>query len=140
MRRIGQAMPDTQRLRWLELLSYIHALVYHDRAPSEHQGLQQTIESSVKTDTHRQEVIEMRRTIADELRAEGFDRGRQESAIATRQQTLLRLLRRRFGEVPAAVEAVINATKDIPRLDAWLDQVVTALTLEAVGIRPEEAP
>jgi hypothetical protein len=27
-----EAMPAAQRLRWLELLSYVHALVYHERS------------------------------------------------------------------------------------------------------------
>jgi hypothetical protein len=58
-------MPDAERLRWLELLSYIMALVSHARDPSEWLELQKTIESSVRTDIHRQEIFEMRRTIAE---------------------------------------------------------------------------
>jgi hypothetical protein len=53
----------------------------------------------------------------------------------------LRQLQRRFGEVPAASAAVINATKDVPRLDTWLDRFATAATLEDVAIHPPaEAP
>jgi hypothetical protein len=50
------------------------------------------------------------------------------------QQTLLRLLKRRFGNVPAAVRATIRGTHDPKQLDEWLDQVVTAATLDDVGI------
>ena len=87
-----ETMPQAERRRWLELLSYIMALVYHVREPSEWPSLQQAIEASVQTDEHRQEVFEMRRTIADELEERG--------AIKNRQQTLIRLLKRRFGACP----------------------------------------
>ena len=68
----------------------------------------------------------MRRTIADELEERG--------AIRNRQQTLIRLLKRRFGDVPDGLSSTIRATNDPERLDAWLDQVVTAETLEEIGI------
>ena len=121
-----ETMPDAERLRWLELLSYIMALVYHARDPSERPKLQKTIESSVRTDIHRQEIFEMRRTIADELKEEG--------ALKIRRQVLLRQLKRRFGNVPAAVSATIRATHAPEQLDEWLDQVVTVKTLDEIGI------
>jgi hypothetical protein len=92
--------------------------------------LQQAIEASVRTDEHRQEVFEMRRTIADELKEEGAKKG----ALTTRQQTLIRLLKRRFGDVPDELSSTILATNDPEQLDEWLDQVVTAETLDEVGI------
>jgi hypothetical protein len=121
-----ETMPEAERLRWLELLSYIMALVYHAREPSERPRLQKTIESSVRTDVHRQEIFEMRRTIADELEEKG--------AIKKSRETLLRQLKRRFGNVPAAVSATIRATHDPEQLDEWLDQVVTVKTLDDIGI------
>ncbi len=124
-----ETMPDAERLRWLELLSYVMALVYHVREPSERPSLQKAIESSVSTDEHRQEVFEMRRTIADELKEEG--RGK---AIKNRQQTLIRQLKRRFSDVSVAVSATIRATDDPEQLDEWLDLVVTAESLDDVGI------
>ena len=119
-------MPATERLRWLELLSYVMALVYHVREPSEWPGLQNAIEASVQTDEHRQEVFEMRRTIADELEERG--------ALKKSQQTLIRLLKRRFGDLPDELSSAIRATNDPEQLDDWLDQVVTAETLDQVGI------
>jgi hypothetical protein len=50
------------------------------------------------------------------------------------RETLLRLLKRRFGNLPAAVSATIRATDDPEQLDEWLDQVVTTATLDDVGI------
>ena len=49
--------------------------------------MQQAIEASVQTDKHRQDVFEMRRTIADELKEEGA----KEGALKKSQQTLIRL-------------------------------------------------
>jgi hypothetical protein len=121
-----ETMPKGERLRWLELLSYIMALIYHVREPSEWPSLQQTVEASVQTDEHRQEVFEMRRTIADELE--------EKSAIKTRQQTLIRLLKRRFGDVPDEPLSTIWATNDPEQLDEWLDRFATAEALDEVGI------
>jgi hypothetical protein len=129
-----ETMPPEERLRWLELLSYIQALVYHERDPSERQGLRETIETSLQTEEHRLEVSKMGRTIADELREEGIKKGRKEGEIRGRRQTLLRLLRKRFGEVSPQIVDTIEATEDIKQLDTWLDRVLTARTLEQMKI------
>jgi hypothetical protein len=73
-------------------------------------------------------------TMADFLRAEGRKEGRRAEQIHSRQQTLVRQLRRRFGRVPRATEQLIRATQDTARLDGWLDNFATAQTLTDVGI------
>ena len=73
-----EAMPRCERIRWLELLSYIHALVYHERDPLEHQNCREAIESSVRTDEHRQEVfVPDRENIEDGEHRDGRTRQRQ---------------------------------------------------------------
>ncbi len=62
-------------------------------------------------------------TIAETLITRGKAEGKAE--------TLLRLLRRRFGDVPAPEEARIRAAA-LADLDAWLDAVLDAESLEAV--------
>jgi hypothetical protein len=52
--------------------------------------------------------LEMRRKIADELEEKG--------ALKNRRQVLLRLLKQRFRNVPAAVSAIIQATHDPEQL------------------------
>jgi hypothetical protein len=54
--------------------------------------------------------------------------------IQTRQQTLVRQLRKRFGSVPSDVVRVVEATDDVDQLDNWLDRFATAQTLEELGI------
>jgi hypothetical protein len=130
-----EEMPAAERERWLLLLSYVQALVYHDRPEAEHEGLREMIVDSVGTDPRREEVETMTRTIADALR----DEGRQEGEVRSLQRTLVRQLRRRFGRLPRAVEQVIRGTDDVARLDAWLDEVVSAATLDEVGIPPADS-
>lgn len=80
----------------------------------------------------------MGKTIADQLKEEGARegerrgerRGERNAAIMTRQQTLVRLLKKRFGEVPTGMTDTIRATRDVQQLDRWLDQCVTVERLD----------
>jgi hypothetical protein len=127
-----EAMPGQERLRWLELLSYIHALVYHVRNPSERLGLQEMIKASVRTDEHRREVNQMGKTIADVLKEEG----RKEGEVRALRRTLLQQLRNRFKKVPAKTAETIDATEDIRQLEVWLGRVVLVDSLADIGINP----
>ncbi len=129
-----ETMAASERLRWLELLSFVHALVYHERDPVEHGALQTQIEASVRTDKLRREVSAMGRTIADELIDKGRYKGRKEEQVRSRRQILLNQLQRRFGTVPSETVAAVKANKSVPELDAWLDRFATAGSLEEVGI------
>ena len=60
---------------------------------------------------------------------------KKEAAIETRQQTLVRQLRRRFGSVPSELVNLVETTDDVDQLDDWLDHLVTAQTLEELDIR-----
>jgi predicted transposase YdaD len=132
-----EGMPGRERQRWLELLSYIRALLYHDREDSEQEELRDVIMASVRTDTHRREVEKMIRSGADALREEGRQEGRQEGATSALQQTLVNVLRAKFGRLPRATERVIRATQDPHQLDAWLVRAGTSATLEEIGIGSE---
>ena len=130
---------QAERLRWLELLSYIHMLVYHEREEVEQRALWETIEESVQTDPYRQEMFKMGRTIAEAMiekgRRQGKQEGRQQEALRVRQQTLLLLLRARFSDIPDSTVATIEACRDVAQLDRWLERFAVAKTLAAVGIR-----
>jgi predicted transposase YdaD len=136
-----EGMETEDRARWLDLLSFVGAMIYHERSEGEHVELHETIEDSVCWEESRREVAKMGRTMADVLidrgraegRAEGRTEGQTEAAIETRQQTLIRLLRRRFGKIPAKVTRAINATTTTQQLDEWLDRFATASSLEEMG-------
>lgn len=129
-----ETLPRQDRNRWPELLSYIHALVYHVRSEEEHEDLQEALADSVQSVPEKAEVDRMKRTIAEALedkgRKAGRKAGREEGALPHARATLLRQLRTRFEVLPPD----LVQTHDLKRLDAWLERVVTAATLEQVGI------
>jgi hypothetical protein len=134
-----EVMETEDRARWLDLLSFVGAMIYHERSEGEHVELHETLEDSVSREEFRREVAKMGRTMADVLiergRIEGQTEGRTEAAIETRQQTLIRLLRRRFDDLSPEVTQAINATTTTEQLDEWLDQILTATSLEEMDIR-----
>jgi hypothetical protein len=121
-----------ERGRWLELLSDLHALVYHERPQREHRELEQLIEASVRTDEHRQEVSVVRKTIAQAWR----EQWQSEARVQEAAETLIQQLRLRFGDLPAGVEQTVQATRDHNRLREWLHRFATASSLGDVGIGP----
>jgi hypothetical protein len=132
-----ETMPGEERLRWLELLSYIQALVYHDRNRSEHAVLETTIEASVQRDQQRQEVTNMGDTIADMFMEKGHRKGKKEGQLEARRQILLRQLHKRFREVPPEIRETVESTKDVKQLDLWLDRVLSAQSLDQLRISPQ---
>lgn len=133
-----EAMTTTERGRWLELLSYVHALVYHGREPSEHVELQHRIAESVQGDPHRKEVFGMGKTIADSLIQKGRKKGRKEGreleAVATRQKMLLVMLEEHFGPLSKDVRQAITTTDDVSTLDGWFKDALKAQSLEDISI------
>jgi hypothetical protein len=65
------------------------------------------------------------------LRDEGRDAGRREGE----RRVLLRQLRARFGELPAAAVARVEAA-DVAELERWADQMFAAKTLDEVLAKP----
>ncbi len=134
-----EGMEAEDRARWFDLLSFLGAMIYHERSENEHVELHETVEDSVCREELRREISKMSRTMADVLiergRIEGQTEGRTEAAIETRQQTLIRQLRRRFGKVPAKVTRAINATTTTQQLDEWLDRFATTKSLDEMDIR-----
>ncbi len=132
--RLGQTvarveeLKGDERLRRLELLCYVEALVYHSRQSSEHEALRQRIDAALKNDESRLEVDMVRKTLADVHRDEG--------ALAANKRTLLRQLRQRWAPLPPETEQTIEATQDAEKLDEWLLRFATAKDLDSIGIRP----
>lgn len=122
-----ERMPRGERLRWLELLTYLDAFVYHYRETTEQPSLHDVILDSVQTDELRQEVLTMRRTGADVLREEGELRGKQ--------SMLLRALRKRFRDLPDEIVARVETEQDLAQLYTWAENLAVAERLEEVGIK-----
>jgi hypothetical protein len=62
---------------------------------------------------------------------EGFDKGRLEGETHGRAETLLRLLGKRYGAIPASIIDRVHAA-GIEDLDRWADAVLDAPSLDAV--------
>lgn len=73
--------------------------------------------------------------LRDEGRNEGRREGRKEGLDEGKRQSLLRLLRARFGDVPEATVARVHAAS-AAQLDTWLDRILTAATLDDVLAQP----
>ncbi len=85
--------------------------------------------------SHRTEAKSVKVTIADSLIANGFKQGFEEGALRTQRRVLLRLLAIRFGDLPADIRSIVEHCQDPAQLDEWLDEVVTAKSLLAIGIQ-----
>jgi predicted transposase YdaD len=68
-------------------------------------------------------------TLAERLRNEGREQGRERGREEGGARVLLRLLALRFGAPDAAVRARVESA-DLPTLDRWAEQVLTAVTLD----------
>ena len=92
------------------------------------------------------DLQELRLMLADRLeewahqhKAEGIQQGIQQGKLQGRQEgealALQRLLARRFGEVsPSVLDKIATASNE--QIEAWLDRVLDATTLDAVFAHP----
>jgi Putative transposase, YhgA-like len=127
-------MAATERLRWLDLLRYFDALVFHARVDSEYHDLHGLIDAAVDTDPVRQEFEMARKTRAQVVEEKGVVRGAQQERIRSKQETLQMQLETRFGTLPPAVTTTIEATQDTAQLDGWLKAILDARSIQDVGI------
>ena len=67
----------------------------------------------------------------DRGRRDGERTGERRGERNAERRVLLKLLRLRFGELPAAVIARVEAA-EVPELDVWTERVVTASRLDDV--------
>ena len=73
----------------------------------------------------------MRKTMAEVL----MEEGERKAAVETRQHILIRLLRKRFGDICADVVPLVESTSDVDQLDRWLDRLAIAQTLDELQIQ-----
>lgn len=123
--------------RWWELLSYITAMIYNERETGEQDPLVEKVADSAPNETFRREILIMGKTVAEDLiekgMAKGLQKGLQKGRQEERRRMLLRLLKNKFGKVPAATVKRIEATEQLDILDAWFDQAMAAEKLDDVS-------
>ncbi|MEM7532506.1 MAG: hypothetical protein AAF639_10035 [Chloroflexota bacterium] len=57
----------------------------------------------------------------------------QQSELRSQQRTLLRSLRRKFGDIPDNIVTLIEQTDDADQLDAWMDAIFDVDTLDEMA-------
>jgi len=84
------------------------------------------------------EAKEMELTWADEMREEGLrkglEKGREEGLITGKRETLLRQLVTKFGPLPERTKSRVRAMDSVDELDVYVDRVLTAKSLEEMGL------
>ncbi len=119
---------------------YLNYLVFFRRPKEEQAQLRQLIQ----THTHDKEVENIIMTGAEALIQQGIEkgeirgeirgekRGEKRGAIQAKREFLLKLLDIRIGDVPDTIIRKISRIRSRSRLDALLEQVATAQTLNDI--------
>ncbi len=66
----------------------------------------------------------------DKLLREGEEKG----VLNGKRETLLRLLAQKFGPLPVSVTARVEAEESARELDGWLERILTASSLQELGL------
>jgi hypothetical protein len=120
----GEIETVLRALHPLDPLEIERSLIYLEQGSRKVSGAQ--IVAAVRRVSERKEGKSMA-GVVELLEKRGRDLGRAEG----KAETLLRLLQRRFGDVPqAARDRIANA--DVASLDRWLDRVIDAADLASV--------
>jgi predicted transposase YdaD len=151
-------LPSGEQAAWRQAAYYLLLLIYHRRERQEWEALAQVVLEPVREHVRREEIEQMGKTIAEELIDEGKELGLQQGKelglqqgkelglqqgkelglqqgiLQAKQEDLLRLLRAKFGSLPPAVVEQIEALGDVTRLDALLERVLTAHSLEEMNL------
>ena len=137
-----------QRARWLEMLSYLQALVYHERENPEHDNLYQMLEKSVRTDQQRKELIKMKRSMADVLKDEGREEGikegikkgikegsveKEKEVLESLKSTLREMLQKKFSKIPLKIEQRIQNVKKTDLLQQWMIKLTETEDIEQLS-------
>ena len=87
--------------------------------------------SDVRADELQRKVLAVLGAKGKDAMTTAADTWREEGRVEGERRLVLRLLSARFGELPAAAVARVNAA-EVPELDRWAEQVLVATTLESV--------
>ena len=84
------------------------------------------------------EVRKIQMTWAEKIekkgRKEGRKEGREEGMLEGKRGALLRLLAAKFGPLPEEMISRVRAVQSLQELDAYLDRVLLAASLEEMGL------
>ncbi len=116
--------------RWYRLAWIVVGYIRHRRPPHEVGRLVAAAKDAIEDATRGREVEVMARTSAEEL----IEKGREIGLIAGKREALLRLMRQKFGALPSELETQVTTMNDASRIDDLLLRVLTATSLEEMGL------
>ncbi len=119
-----ETMPEKQKNRWLNLVSFMEALIYHYRDADEVPVIQQEIEDVVESQEYLKEIEAMKNSYAQTLKRAGKREGKREGKLDGQQKILIRQLSQKFGGISVEVTRIIESTQDEEQLELWLDKVL----------------
>ena len=135
LRRLVSLLADDDH-RLAELAYFLLALALHSRAPADRERAFEVFESEASVPDSRKERIAMGKTIADALIEEGIEKGIEQGVgrgvEQERRESVLRVLRHRFGAVPESVVSRIRGVDDLARLGELFDRALDVEAPEAL--------
>ena len=81
----------------------------------------------------------MAQTMAEHLIEQGIERGKaqgiKQGETRAKQEVILKMIRLRFDSVPESVTSQITRIRSLSRLDALVENVLTAQTLDEIDLQ-----
>ena len=74
----------------------------------------------------------MAQTMAERLIERGIEQGIEQGETRAKQEVILKMIRLRFDSVPESVTSQITRIRSLSRLDALVENVLTAQTLDEI--------
>ena len=85
----------------------------------------------------------MAQTMAERLIEQGIARGKaqgiEQGETQAKQEVILKMIRLRFDSVPESVTSQITRIRSLPRLDALVENVLTAQTLDEIDLQNRDS-
>ena len=107
-------------------LRFLVGVIYHRRPSGEQEQLVEFIKANLPENEIRKEIEMVEKSYADVLLEEGIEKGELKKS----QESILRFLKARFGEVSTSITQKVNSTQDMEKLDSWIDLAATCASLE----------
>ena len=134
---------DAQSHQRRRAISYLLLLILHRRPVEEHEELQTLFDQHIQQASDREEVEVMAQTMAEHLiergKAQGIEQGIEQGIkrgeTQAKQEVILKMIRLRFDSVPEAVTNQITQIRSHSRLDALVENVMTAQTLDEIDLQ-----
>ena len=111
---------------------YLLLLILHRRPVEEHQDLVKLVEQY----NHGMEIEKMAQTMAEVLMErgikQGFQQGTEHGETRAKREVILKILQSRFDDIPESIITEITAIQSISRLDALLEKLINAESLDEI--------